>query len=332
MQEQVVYDVPETVPDGTVLRILPKTTDESFYWERVDRNIGWVTTEEQRAIRGLTIGIAGVGGMGGLLAQVMLRLGVGEIRIADPEIFDRSNINRQLGAMTQTIGKSKAMETARILRDTVDDTPVVVFPEGINAQTVDAFVDGCDLIFDEVEVFAISPYVLLHQTARRHGVPLFDGLVIGWGTNLFWYPPDGTPVETMLGFKGSTPEAVMEEVRSLEKKIRRDATGTARDDLCKRILDAFVPNLPAYTADATDQQVVLERFRNGQASIFATVPPFAAAVAGTRAVLYLLAQHGASTRNTVRVLPSAPSFLSIDLATLEARVIWRTAIRKQEWW
>ncbi|HYF28845.1 MAG TPA: ThiF family adenylyltransferase, partial [Candidatus Paceibacterota bacterium] len=92
-------------PDLTkIYRLLPNDEDPAYYAERVDRNIGWLTEAEQYALFGKVVGIAGCGGMGGAIAQSLLRLGVGEIRIADPEVFDISNINRQFAARRDSIG------------------------------------------------------------------------------------------------------------------------------------------------------------------------------------------------------------------------------------
>src|SRR3989338_5261918 len=113
--------VPKSPPKGSVLKLLPKGASEAFYWERVDRNLGWLANAEQAGLKNKVIGIAGCGGMGGMLAQVFFRLGVGEVRIADPEVFDTSNLNRQFAASRKTIGKSKAVETARATRAVLQD-------------------------------------------------------------------------------------------------------------------------------------------------------------------------------------------------------------------
>jgi len=113
----------------------------------------------------MTIGIAGCGGMGGLVAQILLRAGIGTIKIADTEVFDASNINRQFGAQRHTIGQNKAITTAKMLRATSDDTSIHVYPKGITEEYVDSFVDGCDLILDEIEYWSLAGRILLHIKA-----------------------------------------------------------------------------------------------------------------------------------------------------------------------
>ena len=62
------------------------------------RNIGWVTADEQRVLRGKRIAIAGMGGVGGLHLLALTRLGIGKFSIADPDTFELANFNRQVAA------------------------------------------------------------------------------------------------------------------------------------------------------------------------------------------------------------------------------------------
>ena len=63
----------------------PAQFDEQAYLERTKRNHFWLGgIEGQQKLKDLRVGIAGLGGMGSNLAEIMLRLGVGHIKIADP--------------------------------------------------------------------------------------------------------------------------------------------------------------------------------------------------------------------------------------------------------
>src|SRR5262249_5861415 len=141
------------------------------------------------------ISIAGVGGMGGLASQIMVRLGIGEVRIADPEVFDLSNINRQLAAGINTIDKSKAIETARLLREITDDFNLIVYPEGVESNMVEEFVRGASIIIDEIEFWNIGSCIRMHQVARALGVPIFNCLTVGFATYLHLFTPQSMPVE-----------------------------------------------------------------------------------------------------------------------------------------
>src|SRR3954451_4920809 len=71
------------------------------------RNIGWVTSDEQHALRGKRVAIAGMGGVGGVHLLTLARLGVGAFNLADFDTFDLANFNRQVGATIETLGRPK---------------------------------------------------------------------------------------------------------------------------------------------------------------------------------------------------------------------------------
>ena len=50
----------------------------------------------------------GLGGVGGAAVEMLARMGVGHITLVDGDVFSESNINRQLGALDSSVGKSKA--------------------------------------------------------------------------------------------------------------------------------------------------------------------------------------------------------------------------------
>src|SRR5438874_1893928 len=94
------------------------------------RNIGWVTEEEQQALRGKTIAIAGMGGVGGAHAITLARLGVGNFHLADFDRFDVANFNRQMGAFNSTVDKEKTAVMAEMARDINPELRLRIFGHG----------------------------------------------------------------------------------------------------------------------------------------------------------------------------------------------------------
>lgn len=84
------------------------------YWTRVDRSLCWLgdKDDEQKQRQEVLAGVAGCGGIGGALAVRLARLGVRHIKVADPDTFDWTNINRQMGATQDTVGQNKARWSA----------------------------------------------------------------------------------------------------------------------------------------------------------------------------------------------------------------------------
>lgn len=84
------------------------------YAEMTTRNRGFVNEAEQARLREACVFIPGVGGMGGAAFMALVRAGIGRFVIADLDVFEISNLNRQLFARADTIGALKAEAAARL--------------------------------------------------------------------------------------------------------------------------------------------------------------------------------------------------------------------------
>ena len=75
--------------------------------ERYIRNLGPLTEEECLLLRQRRVFLAGCGGLGGYLLEHLLRAGVGAITVCDGDTIVPSNLNRQLLADMESLGRSK---------------------------------------------------------------------------------------------------------------------------------------------------------------------------------------------------------------------------------
>jgi len=164
------------------------------------RNIGLISAEEQKQLWGTCVLIAGIGGDGGLLAERLSRTGIGHLILADPEVFEPANINRQYGANRLTIGVNKATAVARELALINPQMKITVCTEGITPENVTALVQQAGLVIDEIEYTLPAISVLLHRTARQLGKHVFMGANIGWGTCVFCFSPEGKTFEEHFSY------------------------------------------------------------------------------------------------------------------------------------
>lgn len=161
------------------------------YEELFARNLGIFTPEQQERIRSLKVAIAGCGGLGAPCAVLLARMGVGELRLADPEVFEPSNVNRQWGAYLDTIGVNKAAATAAEVARITPYTRAVVFDEGVTVQNVARFLDGVDAVIDGTEFFAFAVQALLHTAARQRGLWVYSAQGAMEIHTLFAFDPAG---------------------------------------------------------------------------------------------------------------------------------------------
>jgi molybdopterin/thiamine biosynthesis adenylyltransferase len=187
--------------------------DDAAYWERVKRNLGWMgdTEEEwranQEALRDATIGIAGTGGIGGALAIRLVRMGARHIKIADPEDFEMSNIQRQAGASLDTIGRNKAEVVGEQAFALTRDADIEVFPQGLNDETAEEFVAGCDIVTDQIEVFEWDAKYALHSAFRKSDAVMYSVATLGHGSLVHKYKPDSMSIEELYQIPKGTRQA-----------------------------------------------------------------------------------------------------------------------------
>ena len=146
--------------------------------ERYIRNLGALTEAECARLRVKTILVAGCGGLGGYLIEMLLRLGVGEIRAADGDRFEASNLNRQLLSAPRLLGREKAEVAAERATAVNPDVRFVSVPEFVTKENVGQLVSGCDAVLDALD--NIVSRRMLAQACTEAGVPLIHGAICGW--------------------------------------------------------------------------------------------------------------------------------------------------------
>lgn len=161
------------------------------YGEAFERNFGLVTREEQEKLGGSLAAIAGCGGVGGLHAHTLARLGVGRFRLTDFDTFSVVNFNRQIGATVETVGKNKAEVTAAMVLSINPTAAVEVFAGGVTRGNVDDFVRGAGAVVDGLDFFALEARRQLFAAARRAGATVLSAGPLGFGGTLHVFGPGG---------------------------------------------------------------------------------------------------------------------------------------------
>lgn len=170
------------------------------YEQAFSRNIGWVTEAEQQTLRGKRVAIAGLGGVGGIHLLTLARLGIGRFTIADFDTFDIANFNRQAGATVSSLGRSKSGVLTEMVRDVNPQVDLRVFPGGVQADTIDAFLDDVDVYVDGLDFFAFAARKRTFAACEERGIPVVTAAPIGMGAALLVFAPGGMSFKDYFGF------------------------------------------------------------------------------------------------------------------------------------
>jgi len=176
------------------------------YREAFSRNIGWVLPEEQQRLCDTTVAIAGLGGVGGVHLLTLTRLGIGRFRIADFDVFDIANFNRQAGARIGTVGRPKVDVMAEMAREINPEAQITAFSEGVTPGNVDAFLAGVDVYVDGLDFFAFDARQMVFAECARRSVPAVTVAPLGMGAALLNFLPGHMTFEEYFGWHGCSDE------------------------------------------------------------------------------------------------------------------------------
>lgn len=172
------------------------------YDSAFSRNIGWVTESEQARLRNARVAVAGLGGVGGIHLLTLARLGIGRFSIADFDVFDIVNFNRQAGATISTLERPKVDVLAEMARDINPEIELRCFPNGVQRETLDAFLEDVDVYVDGLDFFAFEARRATFAACRRKGIPAVTAAPLGMGTALLVFGAEGMSFEDYFGFEG----------------------------------------------------------------------------------------------------------------------------------
>ena len=122
--------------------------------------------------------IVGLGGVGSYAAEFIARAGVGKMTIVDGDVFDETNINRQLPALQSTIGKAKTTVLLERLTDINPKIELTVLEEFLSPERAYEIVSKeFDYVLDCID--SITPKINLIVASRRKKVKIISSMGAG---------------------------------------------------------------------------------------------------------------------------------------------------------
>jgi len=182
------------------------------YWERVTRNIGPIMFEEQEIIRTSRVAVLGVGGLGGPLAENLVRSGCQNLVICDFDVFDESNLNRQICTI-EDVGKRKIDVVEEFLSKIDPEVAIKKFFK-ITESNIDKVLGGVKVVALTLDDPATS--IFIARECRKRGIPMVES----WGVPFlftWWFTPDSLDYENCYGL--NTYHYSYSELASSKKEV-----------------------------------------------------------------------------------------------------------------
>jgi adenylyltransferase/sulfurtransferase len=159
--------------------------------ERYKRQILLFGEEGQERLKRAEIFIAGAGGLGSPIAMYLAVAGIGTITIADMDVVDQSNLNRQILHYDRDIGRKKTASAEEKLRAINPDITIRALDGRIDETNARALVGDADGIVDAMDNYTTR--YLLNDTAIDKKIPLFHGAIRGFYGQATTIIPGTTP-------------------------------------------------------------------------------------------------------------------------------------------
>jgi molybdopterin/thiamine biosynthesis adenylyltransferase len=256
------------------------------YQESYSRNIGVFTETEQEQLRNSTIAVAGVGGIGGLLVERLIRMGVGNIRITDLGTYEQSNLNRQYGSSMLTLERYKAEVVHDNIKEIYPEANVYYDNNGITSEEgASQFIEGTDLVIDEMDYGAWKESIYLQRAARKRGVYYLFAGAIGFGALLTNFDPLGITLEE---YNKIPPNYGLEKLGELSVPTER-----------------ILPVVPSYATNAMSMEMLQE--------IIAGQRPVPTCSVGVGLASVLAASNAINILLKRKEVVKAPQYMYIDL-------------------
>ncbi len=165
--------------------------------ERYARNMQSLSFEDQQVLLEARACVIGVGGLGGTVAEVLARIGLGHLDLVDGDCFEEHNLNRQRFAHTGNLGQPKANEARHAITRINPAVTVSASNVFMSDENAEDLIAAADVVVDCLDRLDVR--LVLQKACRRRRVPLVSAAVAGTAGQLTVIFPDDPGLEGLIG-------------------------------------------------------------------------------------------------------------------------------------
>lgn len=158
---------------------------------RYSRNKNLMSDDEIILLSQKKVCVLGLGGLGGYIVEMLSRIGVGSLTLVDGDVFDETNLNRQLFSSMNNLGNSKALEAEKRVKGINPLTKVIPVYEFVDSSNAMKIIANHDVIVDALDSIDLRKSIA--KVCTELNLPLVHGAIAGWyGQVATIYPNDTT--------------------------------------------------------------------------------------------------------------------------------------------
>jgi len=172
--------------------------------ERYQRNLGVISPSEQAKLLQSKVVIIGAGGLGGTVLELLTRMGIGKLIIADKDLIVDSNLNRQILSTETNLGRNKAEVAVRRVKEINSSIEITGHSFFINSDNVKKIIEGAEVVIDALD--NLPSRFVLQKACRDFKIPLVHGAIAGFNGQLTTIFPEDKGLELIYGSNKDLPE------------------------------------------------------------------------------------------------------------------------------
>jgi molybdopterin/thiamine biosynthesis adenylyltransferase len=175
---------------------------------RYIRNHKAISEADQATLQKKCVLVVGCGGLGGYVIESLGRLGVGRLVVVDGDVFDETNLNRQLLSSNMNLGKPKALAAQQRMQAINPLVKVEAHQVSLTELNAPNLMQGCDLVVDALD--NIPSRMVLIKATRELDIPLVHGAIAGWYGQVYVVQPGDKELEMLYDRSPSAKGAEVE--------------------------------------------------------------------------------------------------------------------------
>ncbi|KFZ26401.1 MAG: tRNA threonylcarbamoyladenosine dehydratase [Candidatus Izimaplasma bacterium HR2] len=145
---------------------------------RFKRTIEQIGNTKFKLLSNSTVLVLGIGGVGGHACETLARSGIGELIIVDKSVVDLTNVNRQIIALSSTVGKPKVEVMKERLLDINPDLKITTYHEFYNLDTKSKILNHkLDFICDAIDTVTFKIDII--KEALSNNIPIISSMGMG---------------------------------------------------------------------------------------------------------------------------------------------------------
>lgn len=134
-------------------------------------------------LKAATVAVIGVGGVGGFAAEMLARAGVGHLVIVDSDEVSVTNRNRQILALTSTVGRKKCEVLSERLKDINPEVEIIAIQQYVTGENNDELFGGLHIDFLVDAIDTLTPKIYLIKYCLDRGIPMVSSMGAGAKTD-----------------------------------------------------------------------------------------------------------------------------------------------------